>query len=515
MTVSQRRSIRGEQQPGFLEVLTNWLPHQPWCPGLTGRRSLARVGGLRLPAPEGDADSQLFLELHVFEVEDAAQSHDQPVLISVPLALRSRPSTLAGKAAFIGKLSSEDGNELWVYDGARDRAFLAAIIEMARRRQGSRNGRSRGEALAGFEHWDPLTVDMRRHPAEPALDYSTRTLVQPAGTEDEADWEKKVAVDILRRPSVQRDLRFETVFRLTAAHSTAVSRVLGTVTGAWQEHVPGQQWQDLDWDTGELVVIRESAAAAPEALSLARTSLRTGKSFASTAQELGHTLGDFHADLAGAFGAHPQATPQLKAMAARAQNALQAQWKAVRHEFDEDEAADLHEVIDLMTMQLRDSDEPLLLQRIHGDVTAAALHRLAQSRWVVSEAGGFAEHELGMQDVITVLMSLANMVMEEASEASVHAEGAEPSNGESSAGGGSTEADGTEDVQTQDPVNYGQWYEEVSMRFLQGYRSSDADTSGIDSVFFRAAMLTASLELFSRWEGSWVFRPSMLLQVQN
>lgn len=494
--MTQKRSLRGEQQPGFLQMLSNWLPHQPWCPVLPGRSGLTRVGGLRLPVPAGDADPELFLELHIFEIADPTYSEDEPVLISVPLALRSRPSTLAGKAAFIGKLTCEDGGELWVYDGARDRAFLAAIIEMARRGQGSRNGRSRGEALAGFQHWEPFTVDLRRTPVEPAADDSSRTLVQPAGAEEDSDWEKKVMVDFLRRPSVERDPRLETVCRLTAAHSMTISRVLGTVTGAWQDALP-----DPEWDSGELVVIRESGPAAPEALGQARAALQAGESFAESAQQLGRALGDFHADLAGAFGAHPQAAEQLKSLASHAQHALQTQWKAVRDDFDEDEAADLQEVIDLMSMQLRDADEPLMLQRIHGGLDAAQMHQLRQDRWVIAEGAEFHEHQLGMQDVVTVLMSLANMVMEVASELSAPVQQSSTS--------------GNDAAEPGDPVNFGQWYEDLCRKFLDGYRCSDADTGSVDSVFFRAAMLTSSLELFSRWEGQWVFRPSMLLQVES
>lgn len=508
--MTAKRSIRGEQQPGFLQILSNWLPHQPWCPALPGRRSLTRVGGLRLPAPADEADPELFLELHIFEIDDPHHEGDEPILISVPLALRSRPSTLAGKAAFIGKLTVDEDSELWVYDGARDRAFLAAIIEMARRRQGSRNGRSRGEALGGFEHWEPFTAGLKREPIEPATEDSTRILIQPTGTQDSGDWEKKIVVDFLRRPSVERGLRLETLFTLTAAHCRAVPRVLGTVTGAWQETLPRGGQDESEWDVGDLAIIREAGSEAPSALDLARTALRSGESFGDDAQLLGRTLGDFHADLAGTFGAHPQTAGQLKEASAEIRRSLQDRWKGVRSEFDEDEAADLQEVIDLMTMQLRDADEPLKLQRIHGDVTAGQVHKMADDRWVVTEAGGFAEHQLGLRDVAKVLMSLANMVMEVASEPS----GVEP--GSENLSAEHAGEDNEDDLSpAQEPVNYGQWYETVARRFLEGYRSSDAATDGVDSVFFRAAMLTASLELFSRWEGRWVFRPSMLLQVES
>ncbi|WP_150461264.1 maltokinase N-terminal cap-like domain-containing protein [Nesterenkonia ebinurensis] len=507
MTTAAR--IRGEEQPGFIDILINWLSHQQWFPTPRRRRSLTRVGGLRLPTPEGDPDPGLFLELHIFELELPEGSDDSVARISVPVVLRTRPSALAGKSAFIGKLAVEEGEELWVYDGARDRAFLAAILEMARRRQGTRNGRSRGEALAGFEQWEPFTLDLRRQAVESTLPDATRTLVQPAGVAEDGDWDLKVVVDFLRRPAVEPVDLSEALLRLTTAHSTAIPRVLGTVAGAWEERLPGQDWASAEWETGQLVVIREAGAEAPDALSLARSALQAGKTFKKSARALGETLGDFHADLAGSFGSHPQTAEQLKAMAAEAQQQLLGQWKKVREEFDEDEAADLNEVIDLMAMQLRDADESLMLQHIHGQLTAERLHRLNRERWVVSEVGGFAEHVLGFQDVISTLMSLANMVMEVASETPEIIQDSERAVGEES-------SEVTEDnPSAPDPVNFGQWYEELSSLFLEGYRSSDAESSGVDSVFFRAAMLTEALELFSRWQGQWVFRPSMLLQAEN
>lgn len=481
--------IRGEEQPGFLEILSNWLPHQPWFPTPRGRRSLTRVGGLRLPTPQGDPDSGLFLEHHVFDVE----LPQGPQRISVPVALRSRPSALAGKTAFIGKLTDQNGKDLWVYDGARDRAFLAAWLEMARRRQGSRNGRSRGEALAGFETWDAFELQMRRSAVQAQDASHTRTLVAPEDAAEEGDWEKKVVVDFLRRPTQQRTPLLETVLTLTRANSRSVPRVLGTISGAWEKTATAAD--EAEWENGDLSVIREAGVEAPSAWDLARAALKAGRSFSAEAGELGRWLGTFHADLAGAFGAHPQSTAQLKSMAQNAQVALSSQWAGVREEFDEDEAADLHEVIDLMTMQLRDADEPLMLQQIHGDLSLGHAHQMTPQRWVFNESDGLIERALGLRDVVTMLMSAANLVMEVANE--------------------TPEASSTEEGEAQAPVNFGQWYEEFTKSFLKGYRSSDVDASGVDSVFFRAAMLAEALELFAQWEGSWVFRPSMLLQVEG
>lgn len=505
--------VRGEEQSGFIEVLSNWLPNQPWFPTPRGRWNLTRVGGLRLPAPAGDADGGLFLELHIFEVGRPSSDDPQPpTRISVPLALRSRPSALAGKSAFIGKLTTGDDEELWVYDGARDRAFLAAWLEMARRRQGSRNGRSRGEAFAGFSEWKPFDLEMVRRSAESPIPHTTRTLITPH-TVDDDDWQNKVAVDILRRPAEDPHEGLDALLTLTAGHSTVVPRVLGTIVGAWEDRDRSSP-ELIEWRSGPLGVIREAGAEAPDAHSSARATLNAGESIVATAKQLGHTLGTFHADLAGSFGAYPQSSAQLGAMAVQAQRALSDQWSQVREEFDEDEASDLNEVIDLMTLQLREADEPLRLQAIHGDIGLEHFHRLTPQRWVIAEAGGFAQHSPGLKDVVSVLMSGANLVMDTASR-TPRPEVDDPEVSAEDPEFVAEDQERRSPARPAEPVNFGRWYEELQTAFLKGYRSSEADSAGVDSVFFRAAMLTSALKLFSQWEGRWVFRPSMLLQVEN
>lgn len=512
------RRLRGEEQPGFFEILHNWLPHQPWFTAARGRRQLTRVGGLRLPTPEGDPDAGVLLELHLFDVEYPGQasnehSSDRPSeRFCVPLALRSRPSALAGKSAFIGKLTASDGDELWVYDGARDRAFLTAWLEMARRRQGSRNGRSRGEAFSGFDQWEAFELQMRRQATASPVPHGTRTVVAPEDSAEDGDWEKKVAVDILRQPEEALGSTQETILALTHARSMSIPRVLGMISASWEERrlEPGEL---VDWQTGPVGMIREAGAEAPDAWALAKQALQAGKSYKRSAQRLGQTLGNFHADLAGAFGAHPQSTEQRRAMAHNAQQALETQWARVRDEFDDDEAADLTEVIDHLTLQLREADQPLMLQTIHGSLDLHYLHRFTSNRWVVAEASEMVPHALGLRDVVMVLMSFANLVMEVASETpeiDVAVDDDEaPENAEADE---ATQAQAEQQAAASTrPVNFGRWYEELTEEFIEGYRSSDADSSGLDSVFFRAAMLAEALELFSQWEGKWVFRPSMLL----
>lgn len=341
--------------------------------------------------------------------------------------------------------------------------------------------------------------------------YATRVLITPEGVGDD-DWSAMVAVDLLRRPTAEQQPIFDTIRTLTTAHSQAVPRMLGSIWGAWEDRELSTA-EFIEWQTGVLGTIREAAAEAPDAQSLAGSALKTGESFKTTAEQLGRSLGTFHADLAGSFGSYPQSPEQLRAMATIAQQALAEQWTKVRQEFDEDEAADLTDTIELMSMQLREVEEPLLLQTIHGDLGPEHFHRFTEERWVVSEAGGVVQHAPGLRDVVTVLMTLANMVMQhsiqsqspntaEADSAPDAAESADADDSAAAKGAGS-------------PIFYGRWYEVLTTAFLEGYRASDADSSGVDSVFFRTAMLTEALDLFSQWDGRWVFRPSMLFQMDS
>ncbi|MDZ5077027.1 maltokinase N-terminal cap-like domain-containing protein [Nesterenkonia sp. HG001] len=488
--------VRGEEQPGFLEVMESWLVHQPWFPARRGRRSLTRVGGLRLPTPAGDSDPQLFLEMHIFDVDHVASRRERHRdRVAVPVAVRSRPSALAGKNAFIGRLTAAHGDEVWLYDGARDRAFLAAWLEMARRRQGSRNGRSRGEAYGDFDQWAPFTVQLRRTASESKLRPVTRTMITPEAVAEDAGLDQRVVVEFQRRPRAERDVELDTALTLTDAHATSISQVLGIVSCSWEDRAAAlADGGEETWVTGDLAIIRDATGQAPDGRSLAKRAMAEGKTFKRLARQMGLALGTFHADLAGAFGAHPQTRDQLREMSGNAKAALGEQWEQVREEFDDDERTDMSEVIDVMRSQLREVDEPMMLQRVHGGLGLAHAH-LAEGdgeRWIFNEDGGMSDHALPLRDVVTMLMSFANLVMEVASE--------DPAAGKTSEG---------------DPVNLGQWYEDVSEVFLEGYRQSDADVTAIDSVFFRAAMLAEALELFSRWQGQWVFRPSMLLQAES
>lgn len=454
--------LRGEELPGFPDVLQTWLPHQPWFLTPSGRWKLVRTGGIRLPTPEGDADPHLFLELHVFDVRGAEGEEQR---ISVPLALRSRPSALAGKNAFVGRVTHEELGEVWLYDGARDRAFLAAWLEMVRREQGSRNGRSRGESHGGFSQREPYTVRLRRSCQD--TDRITRTLITPEGT-PEADWGSRVVIDFLRRPESGSPEEYPLLEALAAAKARRVPRLLGVVWGSWE---PGEddaggmaadasaaEGQEIVWEYGDLALIREGTLAAPNAESLAAEAAAAGEDFTEEAHGIGHALGDAHADFAAAFGAHPQTAFHAEAASEEALAALGEAWDAAREsaELAEPEREGLDSRIVPLRSDLEAAGEPLMLHTVHGRLGLHSFRRPSKGEpWMVDESGGAREHALPLIDAAAMVASL-------------------------------TETAGKHDSFRVSAV---------VRAFLEGLAAGDADVVWTGSALFRAHTLVLLLEL--------------------
>jgi hypothetical protein len=105
--------------PGKLELLTRWLPRQPWYRGTAP--ALQRVGGFRLDDPDGEVGIEgLF-------VADGAGAGE---VYQVPLGYRGEP--LAGADdALVGE--SEHGvlGHRWFYDGVRDPVVVAQLLALA------------------------------------------------------------------------------------------------------------------------------------------------------------------------------------------------------------------------------------------------------------------------------------------------------------------------------------------------------------------------------------------------
>jgi maltokinase-like protein len=105
--------------PGKLELLTAWLPSQPWYLGTGHEPELTKAGGFRLDDPQGEVGIEFMV------VTD--RSGGRVATYQVPLTYRAL--ALAGAASgLIG--TSEHGvlGHRWIYDGAHDPVLVAQLV---------------------------------------------------------------------------------------------------------------------------------------------------------------------------------------------------------------------------------------------------------------------------------------------------------------------------------------------------------------------------------------------------
>jgi hypothetical protein len=107
---------RTTMAPTKLELLTEWLPRQPWYRPTGGAPALTRAGGFRLDDPAGEVGIEF-----VF-VSDGADA-----TYHVPMAYRSAPLPGA-EDGLIG--TSEHGvlGRRWIYDAAHDPVAVRQLL---------------------------------------------------------------------------------------------------------------------------------------------------------------------------------------------------------------------------------------------------------------------------------------------------------------------------------------------------------------------------------------------------
>ena len=108
--------------PGKLELLTEWLPRQPWYRDAGAPPQLGRAGGFRLDDPTGEVGIEFMV------VTDVAGEQETAYL--VPMTYRSAPLEGAD-AALIGTTEHGVLGTRWVYDGERDPVAVTQLLAFA------------------------------------------------------------------------------------------------------------------------------------------------------------------------------------------------------------------------------------------------------------------------------------------------------------------------------------------------------------------------------------------------
>ncbi|MFD3455078.1 1,4-alpha-glucan branching protein [Streptomyces sp. NPDC058691] len=197
--------------PTKLELLTQWLPGQPWYAGAgSGRQpEPAKAGGFRLDDPQGEVGLEFMV------VTDG--SGETAVAYHVPLAYRAAPLTGA-EHALIGTTEHGVLGKRWVYDGAHDPVLVAQLTAFVR-------GEARAQAQSVSDTPDPTVGRSWTGPAQ-APAFGSGTVVDgPAGTTD-------VVLD--GGPDGRLVLRVVRALR-PGTHAAAEGGVLGHVDGRWQQ----------------------------------------------------------------------------------------------------------------------------------------------------------------------------------------------------------------------------------------------------------------------------------------
>lgn len=107
--------------PTKLELLTAWLPSQPWYAGGDDGPELSRAGGFRLDDPAGEVGIELMA------VNDVSGS--EPVTYAVPLTYRSGPLA-GGDDGLVGTTEHGVLGRRWVYDAVHDPVFVVQVIAL-------------------------------------------------------------------------------------------------------------------------------------------------------------------------------------------------------------------------------------------------------------------------------------------------------------------------------------------------------------------------------------------------
>ncbi|MFJ4844822.1 MULTISPECIES: 1,4-alpha-glucan branching protein [unclassified Streptomyces] len=110
--------------PTKLELLTQWLPGQPWYAGTDRLPELTRSGGFRLDDPRGEVGLEFMVVTDAGGDGDGAAYH-------VPLSYRGAP--LAGaEHALIGTTEHGVLGTRWVYDGTHDPVLVGQLAAFVR-----------------------------------------------------------------------------------------------------------------------------------------------------------------------------------------------------------------------------------------------------------------------------------------------------------------------------------------------------------------------------------------------
>ncbi|ADP81934.1 maltokinase N-terminal cap-like domain-containing protein [Pseudofrankia inefficax] len=107
--------------PSKLDLLTAWLPSQPWYLDAGQAPRLTKVGGFRLDDPAGEVGIEFMLATDL--------AGGRPVTYHVPMTYRGTPPT-GSEAGLIGTTEHGVLGTRYVYDATHDWVFTTQLIAL-------------------------------------------------------------------------------------------------------------------------------------------------------------------------------------------------------------------------------------------------------------------------------------------------------------------------------------------------------------------------------------------------
>jgi hypothetical protein len=206
--------------PGKLDLLSAWLPSQPWYIGT--EPELRKAGGFRLDDPDGEVGIEFMLV------------GDGPVTYHVPLTYRGTPLDGADQA-LMGTAEHGVLGRRWIYDGAHDPVLLAQLLALL-------GGGVEPQAQSMTDTPDPSVT---RHLAGDGLP----TVAGPADVVNGPD-----GTDLIVRTRSAGPLTLQVVRVLAPDRQSDTAKALGHVTAGWRS-------PDGDQRRGPFVLLYEATPA--------------------------------------------------------------------------------------------------------------------------------------------------------------------------------------------------------------------------------------------------------------
>jgi maltokinase len=357
-------------------LVQRWLPTQRWFAG-KGRDAAVEVMPLAVVSA-GPPEVSIWIA-HVTYDDGGVETYQ------LPLVARDRPVDSL-EHVLLGSVETDDGPQ-WIYDALHDKDVTQEWLE------GIRRASTEGP-LRYVRNVD--AADIPRD--EPSLVLTTEQSNTSLMYGDVA------ILKVFRRlqPGVNPDIEIHAALGERGAQH--VARLFGSVEA------------ELDGATYALAMLQEFLTTATDGWELAKISVRdlmaeadlhaeeAGGDFAAEAERLGTAIAETHADLAAAFGETTAPAAELAARVAGMHARLDYAVGVVP------ELAELADGLGATFDAVRSLDEPVALQRIHGDLHLGQALRTVR-RWVIIDFEGEPMAELtARRDPDSPLRDIAGML---------------------------------------------------------------------------------------------------------